>query len=98
MDETIEVERAAVAAIPVGHPDRAVHLTRLGNALQARFKHNGNPEALFEAIEVGRAAVATTPDDHPDRAARDGVPPSGVAAIIAKVQVVDQMQIIDRRD
>ncbi|MFF4733766.1 hypothetical protein ACFY3M_53105 [Streptomyces mirabilis] len=70
LDETIEVERAAVAAIPVGHPDRAVHLTRFSNALQARFKHTGNPEALFEAIEVGRAAIAATPDDHRDRAAR----------------------------
>ncbi|SOE06465.1 hypothetical protein [Streptomyces sp. Ag109_G2-15] len=68
LDDVIELGRAAVASTPDDHPDRAAHLARLGDALQARFAHTGTQEDLNEAIDMGRAAVAATPDQHPVKA------------------------------
>ena len=70
LDAAIDNLRAAVAAIPPGHPNRAMCLSNLGNALRVRFERTGDQADLDAAVEAGRAAVATTPPDHPDRAGR----------------------------
>ena len=70
MDAAIEVGSEALAAIPADHPGRALALSNLGSALQARYRHRGDPADLEAAIGLLRQAVATTPADHPDRAAR----------------------------
>ena len=56
-------------ATPADHPDRAIWLSNLGNALQARFEQTGALADLDEAISAGRAAVDATPAGHSDRAA-----------------------------
>ncbi|MET8876228.1 tetratricopeptide repeat protein [Nocardia sp. NPDC004604] len=68
LDEAMESKRAAVAATPADHPDRAGRLNNLGLALQNRFERTGSMTDLDEAVESKRAAVAATPADHPDRA------------------------------
>ena len=53
--------RAAVAATPAGHPDRAAVLSNLGGALRSLAEHTGDIAVLTQAVESSRAAVPTPP-------------------------------------
>jgi CHAT domain-containing protein/tetratricopeptide (TPR) repeat protein len=64
----IRDERAALAACPQGHPDRAVHAQDLGYSLWARYNQCGDLGLLDEAIELERQALALRPPGHLDRA------------------------------
>ena len=55
-------------ATPKDHPNRAVYLSNLGGALQARFEHAGRKADLDAALDLYRQAVTVTPNDHPSRA------------------------------
>ena len=57
-------------ATPADHPDRAMYLSNLGTALQARFERTGAAADLDAAIDHLREAVQATPADHPNRAMR----------------------------
>ena len=43
LDAAVGNLRAAVAATPAGHPNRAAYLSNLGNALQTRFEADRGP-------------------------------------------------------
>ncbi|WP_327281653.1 CHAT domain-containing tetratricopeptide repeat protein [Streptomyces sp. NBC_01205] len=51
-----------VAALPAGHPHRAVHLSALGNVLRIKFGRGGPPADLDTAIDRFREALSTAPD------------------------------------
>jgi tetratricopeptide (TPR) repeat protein len=70
LDQAVTLFRDLAAAVPEGHPDRAIYLNNLGGALQMLFERTGQLTALTEAVQIARDAVAATPDDHPDRAGR----------------------------
>ncbi|MFE2480609.1 CHAT domain-containing protein [Streptomyces sp. NPDC059389] len=50
--------RRIVAAVPAGHPHRAVHLTALGNVLRIKWRRGGPPADLDTAIDRFREALA----------------------------------------
>jgi tetratricopeptide (TPR) repeat protein len=68
LDAAITASEQAVAVTPTDDPDRARYLSRLGNALQNRFRRTGTLTDLDAAITASEQAVAATPTDHPDRA------------------------------
>jgi tetratricopeptide (TPR) repeat protein len=70
LDEAISNLEAAVAAIAIGHDNRAVSLSNLGIALRTRFEQGGMVADLDAAIEAGRRAVDVTPADNPERPGR----------------------------
>ncbi len=67
LDEAITLFRDAVAATPVGHPERPGRLSNLGAALRTRFGRTGQLADLDQAITARQEAVAAIPADHPDR-------------------------------
>ena len=50
----------ALSLLPNDHPDRAIHLDSLGEALQARFERNGMRDDFARAIVVKEQAFALT--------------------------------------
>jgi tetratricopeptide (TPR) repeat protein len=58
--EMVQSARAALAATPAGHPERAGCLNNLGVLLRLR----GGTEDLHEAVAVAREAADITPVDH----------------------------------
>ncbi|MER6107149.1 CHAT domain-containing protein [Streptomyces hirsutus] len=71
--EAVAYGRAAVAAAPEGHPDRAESLSQLSATLRERYEANGDAADLDEAVAVAREAVRTADDpaagaDHPQDA------------------------------
>ncbi len=68
--EAVEYGRAAVAAAPHGHPERAECLSQLSATLRERYEASGDAADLEEAVAVAREAVRTADDpaadaDHP---------------------------------
>ena len=61
LDEAVRVGRDAVAAVPVGEPERAGILSNLAAVLLTRFEHRRRPTDLDEAITAGRDARAAAP-------------------------------------
>ncbi|MFI8261197.1 CHAT domain-containing protein [Streptomyces sp. NPDC085665] len=59
--------RRIVAAVPAGHPHRAVHLTALGNVLRIKWRRGGPPADLDTAIDRFREALAAVAEE-PGRA------------------------------
>ena len=55
-------------ATPADHPDRAMYLSNLGNALLVRFGRTGALADLETGIEAEQAAVDAIPADHANRA------------------------------
>jgi CHAT domain/Tetratricopeptide repeat len=68
LNQSLALLRAALAATPEDHPNRASFLSNLGAMLLALFERTGDRSVLAEAVQVGRQAVAATPENHPDRA------------------------------
>ncbi|MFI5671755.1 CHAT domain-containing protein [Streptomyces sp. NPDC051704] len=56
-----------VAAVPAGHPHRAVHLTALGNVLRIKWRRGGTPADLDSAIDRFREALEAVAEE-PGRA------------------------------
>jgi Tetratricopeptide repeat len=69
LDQAIALYRAALTATPEEHPDRAMYLSNLGNALLVMSECTGRLEFLEEAVVFGRTAVEAVFEDHPDFAA-----------------------------
>ena len=67
LERTVSAAQDAVAATPLGHPDRAAHLWNLGSSLQARYDATGKVRDLDAVILAAGEAAANTPHDHPDR-------------------------------
>ena len=67
LEETIRIEHSAVNATPNDHPDRALHLNRLGIKLYELFIRTKAISDLDEAIRIGQAAVDATPNDSAER-------------------------------
>ena len=61
------MEHNAVNATPEDHPDRALHLNRLGNSLYRLCLRTRSMSDLEEAIRIGEAAVDATPENSADR-------------------------------
>lgn len=61
-DAALTACRQALAAIPMGRPERAGLLTALTTLLRNRWTDRGNPGDLDEAIAVGKAALAELAD------------------------------------
>ncbi|MDT3442683.1 hypothetical protein [Pseudofrankia sp. BMG5.37] len=68
LNDAIDLFRQAVDATPTDHPDRAMYLSNLGLALQARFERVGELADLNDTIDLFRQTVDATPTDHPNRA------------------------------
>ena len=68
LDRAIVTKEQAVESTPVDHPDHAIYLNNLGNALQSRFERTGSMDDLDRAIVIKEQAVESTPVDHPNRA------------------------------
>lgn len=64
----VELWRRITRSIPEDHPQRAVYLSQLGNALHQRFWRTGDLGHLDETVEVERAVNRATPENHPHRA------------------------------
>ncbi|EJC97613.1 uncharacterized protein FOMMEDRAFT_40844, partial [Fomitiporia mediterranea MF3/22] len=67
LEETIDLERAALEPRARGHPDRSMSLINLAVSLGARYNQYGRTEDLEEAIELERAALELRPQGHPNR-------------------------------
>jgi tetratricopeptide (TPR) repeat protein len=64
LDEAVRRARQAVMDASIDHPQRAIVLSSLGLALQARYGVNGNPADLNRSISAFRqAAYAVTPGE-----------------------------------
>jgi hypothetical protein len=59
LDRAIATHEQAIESTSGRHPDHAMYLTKLGNAVQNQFKLTGVMEYIREAVE-------STPDDRPD--------------------------------
>ena len=68
VEESIRIEHNAINATPKNHPDRALHLSRLGNKLYELYLRTKSMTDLEEAIRIGQAAVDAAPEDSADRA------------------------------
>jgi hypothetical protein len=68
LDESITLQREALALRPIGHPLRAISCNNLANALQTRYEVTGSSDLLDEAITLRREALHLRPAGHPDRA------------------------------
>jgi tetratricopeptide (TPR) repeat protein len=66
--QDIRDARAALAACPQGHPDRAMHAQRLGEQLFPRHRQTGDISLIDECIEAEREALALRSPGHPNRA------------------------------
>jgi tetratricopeptide (TPR) repeat protein len=58
----------AVATTSQGHPERAMRLSNLGDALLWRFQRDGALDDLERAVDADTEAVTITPQGHPERA------------------------------
>jgi CHAT domain-containing protein/tetratricopeptide (TPR) repeat protein len=67
LDESIDLDRAALALHPAGHPNRSDYLNNLGINLYARFEERGVLPDLDEAIVLHQAALALRPPGHSDQ-------------------------------
>lgn len=56
LDEVVELGRAALAAIPAGHPTHAGRAAWVGAALRLRYERTGQRADLDEAARLDRAA------------------------------------------
>jgi hypothetical protein len=70
LEETLLLLRAAVGAMPAGHPNNLTALANLGAGLHSLAELTGSDEALAEAVTVARAAVGATPVTDPARPMR----------------------------
>ena len=103
LEEAMHAFRDAVAATPAGHPDRAAHLTTLGNALQelpARTK-----ETTATLLEAGRCFRQASEDAAAPAAVRfeayralaglpghaGGSPQDALAAVEAAIELLPQI-------
>jgi hypothetical protein len=68
LESAIEAGRAAVAALPDGHPDQAAALSDLGGTLLESYLSTGSVADLNTAVEVTGAAANSVPVGNPDRA------------------------------
>ena len=58
----------AVDTTSQGHPERALYLSNLGDALLWRFRREGARDDLERAVDADAEAVTITPQGHPERA------------------------------
>jgi tetratricopeptide (TPR) repeat protein len=58
----------AVDTTSQGHPERAMRLSNLGDALLCRFQRDGALDDLERAVDAEAEAVTITPQGHPERA------------------------------
>ena len=65
--QSVEVLRRAGAALPSGHPDRAIVETNLAVTLLARWQHSGTRADVDQAIRLLERAEAGLPRDSPLR-------------------------------
>ena len=63
----MEAKEEAVKLTPHDHPDRAMYLSYLSNALHSRFEQTGSIDDVNAAVEANEEAVKSTPHDHPNR-------------------------------
>lgn len=68
IDQAIASFRAAVAAIPAGHPHLGAFLSIAGLAYRMRFQLTYDEADLAESIRYAEATVRTMPAGHPDSA------------------------------
>ncbi|KAJ5153993.1 Tetratricopeptide-like helical [Penicillium coprophilum] len=66
LGEAVSLAQTALDATPKHHPDLALRLSLLANALVARYNSSGNLDDLHEAIRLAQRAVDATPDNDPD--------------------------------
>ncbi|MGW8778409.1 CHAT domain-containing protein [Streptomyces sp. NPDC055796] len=52
-----------VAAVPAGHPRRAIHLTALGNVLRIKWRRGGRPADLDAAVDRFREALSAVSEE-----------------------------------
>ncbi|KAG1876274.1 CHAT domain-containing protein [Suillus subluteus] len=67
LDESIELDRAALLLCPPGHSDRSRSLNNFAASLRDKFRQRGVPSDLDECIELDRAALLLRPPGHSDR-------------------------------
>jgi tetratricopeptide (TPR) repeat protein len=68
LDRAVQAAERAVAATPMGHLKRGLHLMSLALVYQVRFQRSGSAHDLEKAIRTAEQAIAETPHDDPGRA------------------------------
>ncbi|EFQ34253.1 TPR domain-containing protein [Colletotrichum graminicola M1.001] len=69
LEESIEIARQTVEAIPGNHLDRVGALSNLSNRLGERYSRTRELSDLEESVSLARQAVEASPPEHPIRAA-----------------------------
>ncbi|KAF5339975.1 hypothetical protein D9611_012387 [Ephemerocybe angulata] len=70
LDAAVSTLKRALQLTAGGHPDIALRLSHLGNALWTRFQCTGDLQDLSEGISMEQRALELTPEGHPDMASR----------------------------